>query len=44
MIMKSINMDTIKADLEEHKKKVNDSKSKKNDNSIRQFVETIDFF
>jgi len=46
MAMKSINLDTIKADLEEHKKLVNDIKSKKNDNtkSIREFVESIELF
>ena len=44
MVMKSINMDTIKADLDEHKKIVNDIKSKKNDNSLQEFVDIIDFF
>jgi hypothetical protein len=44
MVMKSINMETIKADLEEHKKLVNEIKSKKNDNSLKEFDDTIDFF
>jgi hypothetical protein len=44
MVMRTINMETIKADLEEHKKMVNDIKSKKNDNSLKEFVNTIDFF
>ena len=47
--MRSINIDTIKSDLEEHKKLVDDIKiknknEKKNYKSIRDFVDTIELF
>ena len=53
MVMQNINMETIKAELEEHKKlvssikenKQNDViKTKNNKKSIQQFVETIELF
>ena len=50
MAMRSINLDTIKADLEQHKKQVaeikikNEIKKKDNTKSIREFVESIELF
>ena len=50
MAMKSINLDTIKQDLEQHKKQVseikikNEIKKKDNTKSIREFVESIELF
>ena len=53
MVMRTINIDTIKSDLEEHKKLVNSIKENKqndvikiknNKKSIQQFVETIELF
>jgi hypothetical protein len=42
--MQNINMETIKSDLEEHKKIVTENKDKKNNKSIREFVESIELF
>ena len=50
IVMKTINMETIKSDLDEHKKVVNDIKIKKenkkhnNIKSIQEFVESIELF
>ena len=54
MVMRSINMETIKADLEEHKKLVSEIKNKNNDNNeiktkknkqkIAEFIESIELF
>ena len=37
-------METIKSDLEEHKKVVIENKDKKNNKSIKEFVESIELF
>jgi hypothetical protein len=44
MVMRSINMETIKADLEEHKKLVSEIKTKKNKQKITEFVNSIELF
>ena len=44
IVMQNINMETIKSDLEEHKKIVTENKDKKNNKSIREFIETIELF
>ena len=44
IVMQNINMETIKSDLEEHKKIVTENKDKKNNKSIREFVESIELF
>ena len=44
IVMQNINMETIKFDLEEHKKIVVENKEKKNNKSIREFVESIQIF
>ncbi len=50
IVMKNINTETIKSDLDEHKKIVNDIKQKKenkkdnNIKSIQEFVESIELF
>ena len=44
IVMQNINMETIKSDLEEHKKIVVENKEKKNNKSIREFVESIELF
>ena len=42
--MQNINMETIESDLEEHKKIVTDIKEKKNNKSIKEFVESKELF
>ena len=44
IVMQNINMETIKSDLEEHKKIVIENKDKKNNKSIKEFVESIELF
>jgi NADH:ubiquinone oxidoreductase subunit D len=44
IVMQNINMETIKSDLEEHKKIVTENKDKKNNKSIKEFVESIELF
>ena len=44
IVMQNINMETIKSDLEEHKKIGTEIKDKKNNKSIREFIESIELF
>ena len=50
MAMRSINLETIKSDLEQHKKQVeeiknkNENKKHNNIKSIAEFVESIELF